>query len=108
MPVVECRNLSWLIVLAVISAGTAAEVRAASCPANRKVVEISGLGDETERARQRTCLVKTLHDGNAIIHLGPDVDFDFSDVDVSDFPIQFGSCVTIQGVATLGGGIPCL
>jgi len=98
-------NLRWIIAVAVFSTRPMVWAQAVSCPADRKVVEISGLGDKAERVRQRTCLVTTLQGGNAIIHLGPDVDFDFSDL--HNFPIQFGSCVTLKGVATLDSSIPC-
>src|SRR5450631_2400991 len=43
------------------------------CQSNRTVVEISGLGDQQERDRQRACFVESVQLPNTIVRLGPDV-----------------------------------
>ena len=96
----------WLVAIAAIGVGAATQsAQATSCPTDRKIVEFSGLGDQAERIRQRQCLVTTLGTPNTIVYLGPDVDFDFSSM--NDFPIHLARCVTVKGVATLTGSIPC-
>ncbi|HEX2586136.1 MAG TPA: VCBS repeat-containing protein [Steroidobacteraceae bacterium] len=85
------------------------------CPADRKIVEISGIGDQNERDRQRACFVKSIGMSNTIVRLGPDVDFDFSAthdvtgkiVELFNYPVTLGACVTIEGVAQLTGTVAC-
>jgi len=85
------------------------------CPADRKVVEISGLGDRHERDRQRACFIQSVGLSNTIVRLGPNVDFDFSAthdvtgkvVELFNYPVSLGACVTIESAAQLTGTIPC-
>src|SRR5437899_5932140 len=101
-------NLRWLLAIAVLGAGAETGwAQAASCPADRRIVEFSGLGDQGERDRQRACLVSTLSIPNTIVHLGPDVAFNFSGMNDFTFPIELGRCVTVKGVAAVSGSVPC-
>jgi hypothetical protein len=92
----------------------------ALCPTNRTVVELSGVGDQQERDRQRACFVKSVQppNTNTIVRLGPEVDFDFSavhdhrsgqdkDTELFIYPIQLGACVTIESTSKLSGAVPC-
>jgi hypothetical protein len=79
-----------------------------NCPEDRTVVELSGVGDATEVARQRACFVSSVTTPNTIVRLGPHAVFDFSnDHRSSSFPIVLGSCVAIVGVRKLSGSVPC-
>jgi hypothetical protein len=90
----------------------------AVCLNNRTVVELSGVGDQKERDRQRACFEKSVRLSNTIVRLGPEVDFNFSplhdhrsgqdkDTELFTYPIKLGACVTLESVAALSGTVPC-
>ena len=88
------------------------------CSSTHTVVEISGLGDQQERARQQACFVKSVQLSNTIVRLGPDVDFSFGAVhdhrsgqdkvtELFTYPIVLGACVTLESATQLTGSVPC-
>jgi hypothetical protein len=101
-------RLTPLFIVAVFFGPCAAYAQTLNCPENRTIVELSGVGDSTEIARQRACFVRSVATANTIVRLGPHAVFDFSnDHRSSSFPIVLGSCVAIVGVDSLSGSVPC-
>lgn len=97
-----------LMALTVVLGSHSGQAQSLSCPTDRTIVELSGVGDETELARQRACFVRSVTTPNTIVRLGPHAVFDFSnDHRSSSFPIVLGSCVAIVGVRKLSGSAPC-
>jgi hypothetical protein len=82
------------VFLAITAGGAAAQT---SCPASRTVVDIHGSTNPATRTVQRDLLIASVQQPDTIVRLGPDVDFDFSDV--TSLPIQIGRCTTLTSVA---------
>ncbi len=97
-----------LFIVAVVLGTHAGYAQTLSCPEGRTIVELSGVGDPSEIARQRACFVKSVQTPNTIVRLGPRAVFDFSNDRRSNvFPILLGTCVAIVGVDSLSGSVPC-
>jgi hypothetical protein len=77
----------------------AALAQTASCTSQRDTIDIPGSTDPTTRACWRKIFVQAIQRPNTTVRLGPDVDFDFTDVKSSDLPFHLGHCVTLKSVA---------
>lgn len=77
-----------------------ARAQAVSCPASRTVVDIPGSANPATRMCLRNLLIGAVQSPNTVVRMGPDVDFDFTDV--KSFPIEIGRCTTLTSVAGFG------
>ena len=95
-------KFAFLTVLAVCFGSVfaaSAWAQAASCPGANTVLDVPGSTDPTIRATQRGRLIAALQVANSLVRLGPNADFDFSDVPDEQLPIHFARCVTLTSVA---------
>ena len=76
----------------------------AAAQAEPAVVDIPGSADPRTRMCLRDLLIRSVTTPNTIVRMGPDVDFDFTDV--KSFPIQLGQSVTLTSVASFGPIVP--
>ena len=80
------------------SEGTATpgKPQSTTCPNPRRIVDIKAVTDPRAKDQQRHVLIRELGVDDTTVRLGPDVDVDFSGVQL---PIKFGRCVTLTSVS---------
>ena len=103
-------QLIWVAAIwcALAVSAVAAKAQSVSCPAQRTVVDIPAGFDHQTRMCLRKLLISSVQTPNTIVRMGPNVVFDFSDV--QDLPIELGRCVTLTSVADFGPPFdnPCI